>query len=83
MDWLVEILIFLAIGAVAGWFAGIIMKSKKNSLVLNIVLGVVGAVVGGFLAGLIGLSGGLLVQIAIAVGGACLLILLYRLVTKK
>ena len=47
---------FLAIGLIAGWLAGQIMKGKGFGLVGNIVVGVVGAVLGGLLFGLLGLS---------------------------
>ena len=39
-----SLLIFLAIGAVAGWLAGTLMKGGGFGLLINIVLGIVGAV---------------------------------------
>ena len=42
-----SLLIFLAIGAVAGWLAGILMKGGGFGLLMDIVLGIVGAVVVG------------------------------------
>jgi uncharacterized membrane protein YeaQ/YmgE (transglycosylase-associated protein family) len=79
MDQIISILIWLAIGALAGWLASLIMGGKKKKLWLYIVIGIVGSILGGFLASIIGLGGGLIVSIAIAVGGACLLIFLARL----
>ena len=43
---LTSILIFLAIGAVAGWLAGVIMKGGGFGLVGDIIIGIIGAVIG-------------------------------------
>jgi uncharacterized membrane protein YeaQ/YmgE (transglycosylase-associated protein family) len=78
-----SLLIFLAIGAVAGWLAGILMKGGGFGLLIDIVLGVVGAVVGGFLFGLLGLSAnGLIGSIITATVGAVVLLLVARLFKK-
>lgn len=69
------LIIFLAIGAVAGWLAGMLMKGGGSGLLMNIVVGIVGAVVGGFVFGLLGLSaGGLIGSILTATVGAVLLL---------
>ena len=44
-----SLVIFLAIGAVAGWLAGVIVKGGGFGLVGNIVVGIVGAFIAGFL----------------------------------
>ncbi len=78
-----SILIFLAIGAVAGWLAGLLMKGGGFGLLGNIVVGVIGAVVGGFVFGLLGIqAGGLLGSILTATAGAALLLLIIGLVKK-
>ena len=46
-----SLLVFLAIGAVAGWLGSTIMKGGGFGLVGNIVVGILGAIVGGFLFG--------------------------------
>lgn len=51
-----NILIFLIVGAIAGWLAGQIVKGGNYGLGMNIVIGVVGAVIGGLVFGLLGLS---------------------------
>lgn len=70
-----NILIFLAIGAVAGWLAGLIMKKGSSGLLMNMVIGVIGAVFGGVLFGLLGIkAGGLVGAIVTATVGAVLLL---------
>ena len=74
-----SLVVFLAVGAVAGWLAGLIMKSKKSSLLENMIIGVVGAFIGGFVFGALGISaGGLVGSIITATAGAALLIVIVR-----
>ena len=51
-----HIIIFLVLGALAGWLAGKIMKRKGYGLAGNLILGVIGALLDGFLFRLIGIS---------------------------
>ncbi|WP_217430857.1 GlsB/YeaQ/YmgE family stress response membrane protein [Sphingomonas bacterium] len=44
------IIIWLIVGGVAGWLAGMIMRDN-NSIIVNIVVGIVGAVIAGLLFG--------------------------------
>jgi uncharacterized membrane protein YeaQ/YmgE (transglycosylase-associated protein family) len=77
------LVIFLAIGAVAGWLASTIMKGSGLGLVGNIVIGVVGAIIGGLLFGALGLSaGGLIGSIITATVGAIVLLFIAGLVKK-
>ena len=77
------ILIILAIGAVAGWLAGVIMKGGGYGLLGDIVIGIIGAFIGGFLFGLLGISaGGLVGQIITATVGAIVLIFVLRMFKK-
>lgn len=79
---LIGVLISLAVGAVCGWLAGILMKSN-NSLLVNIILGVVGGAVAGALFSLIGIHFvGFLGNVICGVIGACLLIFLARQIKK-
>ena len=43
------LIIFLIIGAVAGWLAGLVMRGGGFGLIGNIIVGVVGAFVAGWL----------------------------------
>ena len=70
-----QLIIFLAIGAVAGWLAGILMKGGGFGLLGNIVIGVIGAVLGGMVFDFLGVSaGGLIGAILTATVGAALLL---------
>ncbi len=80
-----NLLITLAVGALAGWAASRIMKSK-GGLFRNIVVGIVGSFLGNWLFGLLGISAGSilsLVGILASIAGACVLIFLCRLVLGK
>ncbi len=44
---MVNFIVWLVVGAVAGWLGGKVMKSN-HSLIVNIILGIVGSYVGGF-----------------------------------
>ena len=80
---LTSLVIFLAIGAIAGWLAGLLMKGGGFGLLGNIVVGILGAVIGGFAFGLLGVSaGGLIGSIVTATVGAVVLLLIVGLVKK-
>jgi len=77
------LLIILAIGAVAGWLAGMIMKGGGFGLLGDIVVGIIGAFIGGGLFGMLGIAaGGLLGQLITATVGAIVLIFILRLIKK-
>ena len=77
------LLIFLAIGAVAGWLAGKLTKGRGFGLLGNIVVGIVGAVVGGYLFDVMGIhAGGLLGSIVTATVGATVLLFAVRILKK-
>lgn len=78
-----SLLMFLAIGAVAGWLAGILMKGGGFGLLGNIVVGIIGAVIGGFVFGLLGITtSGLIGALITAVVGAGILLFLVGLVKR-
>lgn len=77
------LIIFLAIGAIAGWLAGTIMKGGGFGLIGNMVVGIVGAVVGGVVFGFLGIStGGLIGSIITATVGAVVLLAIVRIIKK-
>lgn len=78
------LLIWLVVGAVAGWLAGLIVKGYGFGLVGNIVVGIIGAFIGGWLFGSLGLmaGSGIIGSIIGATVGAVILLLLLRLVRR-
>ena len=42
------LLIWIIVGAIAGWLAGLIVKGYGFGLVGNVILGIVGALLGGW-----------------------------------
>ncbi|MFT7234951.1 MAG: putative membrane protein YeaQ/YmgE (transglycosylase-associated protein family) [Methylophagaceae bacterium] len=78
-----DIIIFLAIGAIAGWLAGNLMRGRGSGLISNVIIGIIGAFLGGFVFSLIGLSAmGLIAYIVAATAGAALLLWLIRFIKK-
>ena len=81
MDWM-SILIAVAIGAVSGWIASLIMGTK-GGLIRNIILGVVGGFVGSWLFSLLNISfAGILGTILTSVVGACLVVFIVNRLFK-
>ncbi|MES1201260.1 MAG: GlsB/YeaQ/YmgE family stress response membrane protein [Pseudomonadota bacterium] len=78
------LLIWLLIGAVAGWLAGVIVKGGGFGLVGNIVVGIIGSFIGGWLfANLhIATGGGIFGEIIGATAGAVVLLFLLRVIRR-
>lgn len=51
-----SIIVWIIIGGLAGWVAGLIMKTE-GGLLRNIIVGIVGAFIGGLIINLIGGQG--------------------------
>ena len=80
---LTSIVVFLIIGAIAGWLAGVVMKGGGFGLLGDIVVGIIGAFVGGWLFGVLGISaGGFIGAVITAFVGACALLFVIRLIKK-
>lgn len=81
-----EIIIFLAIGAVAGWLAGLIFRGGGFGLLWNIIIGIVGGFIGGWLFGpfMASVFGeGMIGGIVTAIVGAIILLWIASLIKKK
>lgn len=80
------LLIWLIVGGVAGFLAGLIVKGYGLGLVGNIVVGIVGAVLAGWLLPTLGLSFSLgnpiITAIVYATIGAVILLVLLGLVRR-
>ena len=79
-----EILIWLVIGAIAGWLASLLIKGGGYGLIGDIVIGIIGAVIAGYLLPLVGihLGAGFVRSVINAFIGACLLLAALRLVRR-
>jgi uncharacterized membrane protein YeaQ/YmgE (transglycosylase-associated protein family) len=74
-----SIIVWLIVGAIAGWLAGLIVKGGGFGLIGNIVVGIVGAVVAGWLLPRLGVSLGSGILSAIinsAIGGVIVLVII-------
>ena len=78
-----NLLIFLLIGALAGWLAGVVMKGRGLGVLGNIVVGVIGAFIGGWLLPMLGVSfGGNVGMFITAFIGAVILLALVGLIKR-
>lgn len=86
---MMNFLAWILFGLVAGAIAKLVLPGKDpGGWIITILLGVAGSFVGGFVGQLLGLDTGgsnefSLINMGTAVIGAVLLLLLYRVVTKK
>ena len=81
---IVNILLFVLIGAAAGCLAGLIFKGKGFGFWLNLFVGIVGGVFGGWLFGKLGISSsGIVGELLAAVVGAIILLWIISLLKKK
>jgi len=79
-----SLLVFIVIGAIAGWLAGLIVKGFGFGLIGNIVVGIVGALIAGWLFPRLGfaIGGGILAAIIHSTIGAVILLVLIKLVKQ-
>jgi uncharacterized membrane protein YeaQ/YmgE (transglycosylase-associated protein family) len=78
------LIVWLVVGGVAGWLAGLIVKGMGFGLLGNIVVGIVGAVVAGLLLPRLGLmiGGGIIAAIINAMIGAIILLVVIGLIKR-
>ena len=80
-----NILLWIILGAIAGWVASLIVKSNQGIL-LDIVVGIVGAFVGGFIFnafGASGVTGFNIYSILVAIVGAVVLLFIVKAVAGR
>ncbi len=79
-----SILVFLIVGAIAGWLAGLIVSGFGFGLVGNIVVGIVGAFIAGYLFPAIGVSlgSGIIAAILHSTIGAVILLVLIKVIKR-
>jgi uncharacterized membrane protein YeaQ/YmgE (transglycosylase-associated protein family) len=81
-------IVWILLGAVAGWVAGQLMKGKGLGLIGNVVVGIVGSFLGGWLAGKLGIAGTQtggfsIASLVTAVAGASILLFVIGLIKKR
>lgn len=76
----------IIVGLIAGLLASWIMKAKTG-VIVDLILGVIGAVVGGWISSLITgadlVTGFNLTSILVALGGAIVVIAIYRFIKRR
>jgi uncharacterized membrane protein YeaQ/YmgE (transglycosylase-associated protein family) len=81
------ILSWILMGLVVGLLARLVMPGRDPAgIIITILLGIAGAFVGGYIGSLLGLgtiTGFDVRSLLLAIGGAVLLLLLYRVIKKK
>jgi uncharacterized membrane protein YeaQ/YmgE (transglycosylase-associated protein family) len=80
-----SLIVWLIVGGLAGWLAGIIMKGYGYGLVGNVAIGILGSVIGGWLFGsyFVGSVGGIPGAVLGATVGAVILLFVIRLVKRE
>jgi uncharacterized membrane protein YeaQ/YmgE (transglycosylase-associated protein family) len=81
----VDLLIWLLIGGVAGWLAGVLTKGRGFGCIGNMIIGVIGSVIGGWLFSVTSLAPpgeGMVGSFVTALIGAVALIIVLRLIFK-
>lgn len=78
------LIIWLVIGAAAGWLAGQIMKGGGFGLIGNIIVGIIGAFAAGWLLPTFGIyiGGGIIGDIINATIGALIVLFVVKLIAK-
>jgi uncharacterized membrane protein YeaQ/YmgE (transglycosylase-associated protein family) len=79
-----SLLVFLLVGAIAGWLAGLIVRGFGFGLIGNIVVGIIGALVAGYLFPKlgVGLPAGMIGEILSAAVGAVIVLVIIGLIRR-
>ena len=79
-----SIIVWLIVGAIAGWLAGMVVKGSGYGLIGDIIVGIIGAVIAGWLLPRLGIyiGAGFIRAIINAFIGAVILLIILRLVRR-
>jgi uncharacterized membrane protein YeaQ/YmgE (transglycosylase-associated protein family) len=79
-----SLIIWLIVGAIAGWLAGMVVKGGGFGLIGDIIVGIVGALIAGWLLPQLGIviGGGVIGAIIDAFIGAVILLVIIRLIKR-
>jgi len=76
------IIIWLIVGGVVGWLAGLVMRGGGQGIIVNIVVGIVGAVIAGWIFGA-GINEGITVMTFVySLIGAIILLAILNLINR-
>lgn len=77
-------IIWIIVGAIAGWLAGMVVKGGGFGLIGDIVVGIVGAVIAGWLLPYLGiaLGSGFVAAVIDAFIGAVILLVIIKLIKR-
>jgi len=78
------IIIWLIVGAIAGWLAGTVVRGGGFGLIGDIIVGIVGGLIAGWLLPQLGImiGGGFVAAVINAFIGAVILLLIVRLIRR-
>src|SRR5579864_9296592 len=77
-------IVWIIVGAIAGFLASKVLTGRGMGLVWDIVVGILGAFLGGWLAGLAGIAvTNIVVEIIVAFVGALILLFIFRALTHR
>jgi len=82
---LLNFIIYLIIGGIAGMVAGKLMSGHGYGVIGDIILGIVGGLVGGFIISRLThhAGGGLIFEFLVSLIGACVLVAIARLIKHE
>jgi uncharacterized membrane protein YeaQ/YmgE (transglycosylase-associated protein family) len=79
-------ILWLVIGALAGWIASMIMKTNaEQGLLIDIIVGIIGAFIGGYVVSFFGVDpdANLIMSLVTAVIGAIILLAIVKAVRRN
>ncbi len=79
-----SLIIWLVVGGIAGWLAGMVVKGGGYGLIGDIIVGILGGLIAGWLLPQLGIAigGGLIGSIINAFIGAVILLIVIRMVKR-
>ncbi|MGA8359726.1 MAG: GlsB/YeaQ/YmgE family stress response membrane protein, partial [Xanthobacteraceae bacterium] len=78
------IIIWLIVGAIAGWLAGMVVKGGGFGLIGDIIVGIVGGIIAGWLLPQLGIviGGGIVGDVIDSFIGAVILLVIIRMIKR-
>ncbi len=79
-------ILWLVIGALAGWIASMIMKTNaEQGILIDIIVGIIGAFIGGYVVRFFGVNpdANLIISLVTAVIGAVILLAIIKAVRRS